>query len=182
MPLPRPDDAPTVRPLRHSDAPAVLTAFLSNPDMARQGDVTTLEMAGTYVMFLCQPDGPHRAFGIVDGDHVVGLVAVTVDARNAIGWFWYWMHGDFRGRGWTSRAAATVANWALAKGGLERLELGHRANNPASASVARAAGFVWEGTQRQKFLVDGVRMDVLTYGRLRSDPVPKAQEISSRPF
>jgi RimJ/RimL family protein N-acetyltransferase len=57
--------------------------------------------------------------------------------------------------------------------GLERLELGHRVNNPASGAVARAAGFVHEGTEREKFLVDGERIDVLTYGRLRSDPWPE---------
>ena len=71
-----------------------------------------------------------------------------------------------------SRAAATVANWALHERGLERLELGHRVNNPASGAVARSAGFVKEGTERGKFLIDGQRIDVDTYGRLRSDPAP----------
>ena len=75
-----------------------------------------------------------------------------------------------RGRGWTTRAAATVAEWALDHAGLERLELGHRVNNPASGAVARAAGFRKEGTQRGKFLIAGERVDVDTYGRLRTDP------------
>ncbi|MGO1408991.1 MAG: GNAT family N-acetyltransferase [Brachybacterium sp.] len=61
---------------------------------------------------------------------------------------------------------------AMGGWGLERLELGHRANNPASGAVARAAGFVHEGTERGKFLVDGERLDVLTYGRLVTDPAP----------
>jgi len=71
-----------------------------------------------------------------------------------------------------SRAAATVADWALSDGGCERLELGHRVNNPASGGVAAAAGFVWEGTERGKFLIDGERVDVHTYGRLTSDRWP----------
>ena len=65
-----------------------------------------------------------------------------------------------------------VAEWALAERRLERLELGHRVNNPASGVVARRAGFVKEGTQRQKFLVEGERLDVDTYGRLKTDPHP----------
>ena len=81
-----------------------------------------------------------------------------------------------------ARAAATVANRALRPGeeggfGLERLELGHRVNNPASGAVARAAGFVHEGTERAKFLIDGERIDVLTYGRLRSDPFPATAHL-----
>lgn len=62
---------------------------------------------------------------------------------------------------------------ALAVRGLQRLELGHRANNPASGAIARHAGFVKEGTERAKFLLDGRRVDVDTYGRLASDPPPR---------
>jgi RimJ/RimL family protein N-acetyltransferase len=56
--------------------------------------------------------------------------------------------------------------------GLERLELGHRVDNPASGAVARAAGFLHEGTEREKFLIGGERVDVLSYGRLATDPAP----------
>ncbi|WP_254910474.1 GNAT family N-acetyltransferase [Gulosibacter sp. 10] len=82
-----------------------------------------------------------------------------------------------RGRGWTAAAAATISQWALTTGGLERLELGHRVNNPASGAVARRAGFVKEGTEREKFLVGGQRIDVDTYGRLRSDPLPSFDPV-----
>jgi RimJ/RimL family protein N-acetyltransferase len=87
------------------------------------------------------------------------------------------MHAGFHGRGWTTRAAATVADWALTDGGLDRLELGHRVNNPASESVARTAGFVPEGLERRKLLVEGDRVDVLTYGRLVDDPWPTVARL-----
>ena len=98
----------------------------------------------------------------------------------------YWLRAEHRGRGLASRAAATVADQALtptAGGGwgLERLELGHRVNNPASAAVARAAGFVDEGVERGKFLIDGERLDVRICGRLRSDPWPALPGLPWRP-
>jgi hypothetical protein len=62
------------------------------------------------------------------------------------------------------------ADDADAAGGLGRLELGHRANNPASGGVARRAGFTPEGTQRGYFLIDGIRHDVHLWGRLADDP------------
>ena len=167
----------TVRRLREADAPAVLAAFTSNEDMARQGDVSTLSDAGQYVSRLVSADSPHDAWAVAATDELVGLVCVTVDDENRNGWFWYWMTDAARGRGWTSRAAATVAEWALTVRGLERLELGHRVNNPASGFVARRAGFVKEGTEREKFIVDGCRIDVNTYGRLRSDPSPSFDAI-----
>lgn len=172
----REEDAATpstvLRRLRPSDAPAVHAAFASADDMARQGDVTTLEEAERYVAHLLAEDSPHEPWAIAEGEELIGLVAVTVDEENRAGWFWYWMTHRARGRGLTARAAATVAEWALSERGLERLELGHRVNNPAPGAVARAAGFVKEGTERGKFLIDGQRIDVDTYGRLRADPSP----------
>ena len=164
--------SPALRRLRPDDAPAVLSAFRSNPDMARQGDVSTLIEADRYVSRLMEPGSPHEAWSGVAEGALVGLVCVSVDDENRSGWFWYWMTDAARGRGWTAAAAATIAKWALTTRGLERLELGHRVNNPASGAVARRAGFVKEGTEREKFLVDGQRIDVDTYGRMGSDPSP----------
>lgn len=161
-----------LRRLRATDAAGVQAAFASNVDMSRQGDITTLADAENYVSKLADPAPPHEAWAVTEQDSLVGLVCVTVDEGNRSGWFWYWMTDSARGRGWTSRAAATVANWALMVRGLERLELGHRVNNPASGAIAQAAGFIKEGTEREKFLIDGQRIDVDTYGRLRSDPTP----------
>ena len=165
-----------LRPLRPGDAPALLDAYRSADDMARQGTVTTPAQARQQVAWLLE--AARRATAIVDGnDTLIGLVALTIDREDRIGWFFYWLHAAHRGQGLAVQAAAAVAERALAPSaeggwGLERLELGHRANNPASGAVARAAGFVHEGTERGKFLIDGRRVDVLTYGRLLTDPAP----------
>ncbi len=165
--------AVALRRLREDDAEDVFAAFTSSPDMVRQGNVKSQEDANKYVQALIHPEGPHRPWAVTDLDRLVGLVGVTVDEENHNGWFFYWMAREARGRGWTKSAAATVADWALSEGGMFRLELGHRVNNPESGAVAAAAGFVKEGTERAKFLVDGERIDVHTYSRLRTDPWPE---------
>lgn len=174
------DDAalpvPHVRPLHLADAPQVLQAFRSDPEMSRQGTVTTPEEAVEYVRRVSDP-GSGVAWAVCGRSALVGVVGITVDPANRNGWFWYWMTAEARGRGWTVRAAVTVADWALTEGGLERLELGHRVNNPASGAVARAAGFLKEGTERGKFLIRGERIDVDTYGRLRTDPWPECARL-----
>lgn len=174
---PHPVPPVMLRRPRATDAPAIFSAFESSADMARQGDVSTVAEAEEYIARLITADSPHEAWVVVEDDVLVGLVCVTVDEDNRSGWFWYWMTAGARGRGWTARAAATVAEWALTVRGLERLELGHRVNNPASGVVARYAGFVKEGTEREKFLVGAARIDVDTYGRLRSDPPPSFERI-----
>nr|WP_269155812.1 GNAT family protein [Kocuria indica] len=167
-----------LRRLRQSDASAVFEAFASNLDMARQGVVTSAEEASAYVARLVSPGSPHEPWAVVESNALIGLVCVTVDEDNRNGWFWDWMTDRARGRGVMSRAAATVAEWALTERGLERLELGHRVNNPASGVLARRVGFVKEGTQRQKFLVDGERLDADIYGRLKSDPHPTFDPVT----
>lgn len=114
-----------LRRLLQADAPAVLSAFASNPDMARQGDVSTVLEAMRYVGRLIGHDSSHETWAIVDGDALVGLVCVSVDDVNRNSWFWYWMTATVRGRGWMTRAMVTVAEWALTVRGLGRLELGH---------------------------------------------------------
>lgn len=162
---------PVLRPLRPSDAPEVLEAFHGDPGMSRQGDVTDLASAESYAEHLSS-SAAQWAWAVTVDDSLQGLVCITVDRTNANGWFWYWMTASARGRGWSGRAAATVADWALSQAGLHRLELGHRTDNPASGHVARAAGFVREGTEREKFLIDSERFDVDVYARLAGDPAP----------
>lgn len=157
-----------LRRVSEGDAAAILYAF-DDPLMARQGSVSDLAQARDYARNLAANE---FAFAVDYDGFFAGVVAISIDSDNSLGWFWYWLGRDFRGRGLASVAARTLANWALTEGGLYRLELGHRANNPASGAVARAAGFVPEGVEREKFLVAGERVDVLTYGRLASDPVP----------
>lgn len=179
MPTDTDDTAYLLRPIRVEDAEAVLDAFASAPDMARQGTVRDLRSAQGYVGWL-RSQGRH-SLAVTVGGRMVGLVAATVDEPNRTGWVFYWMHAAHRGTGVTSRAVATFADQLLAPApegpGLERLELGHRANNPASGRIALAAGFVQEGCERQKFLLDGERIDVLTYGRLTTDPRPGTEHL-----
>lgn len=170
---------PILRRPHRADASDVLDAFRSNPDMARQGTVTDGAEAERYLGRLLDDDSTHEPWGIALDGRLVGLVCVSVDEANRSGWFWYWMHATSRGKGWMGRAAATVADWALTQRGLERLELGHRVNNPTSGAVARCAGFRKEGTERGKFLINGERIDVDIYGRLRADPFPTFEPIST---
>lgn len=165
-------DVTGFRGLRAGDTDRVLDAFVSDAaEMRRQGDVRDLASARAYVdRMLSNPD-LRTLVAVDDADLLLAFAAVTVDHANANGWVFYWAHPDARRRGITSQLVRALADRELGEGGLYRLELGYRANNPGSAAVARAAGFVREGLEREKFLVDGERIDVITAARLKTDPV-----------
>ncbi len=88
------------------------------------------------------------------------------DARAEVG---YWVAPQARGRGAAPAAARLIADWALAALPLERIELRIDADNTASLSVARAAGFTEEGTLRSYESRKGKRPDVVVWSRLASD-------------
>lgn len=101
-------------------------------------------------------------------------------------WVSYWSASVIRGTGAMKHAVRAVCDWALGEAErkasssidcsvlekmesprLRRLELGYRTNNPASGKVARYAGFVVEGIEREKFLYAGQTYDAVTAARLR---------------
>ncbi|WP_219105533.1 GNAT family N-acetyltransferase [Austwickia sp. TVS 96-490-7B] len=162
-----------LRKIRDEDAAAVLVAFSADPAMIRQGRVTDIDEAQRYIRTYTQIGAEHHGVAVVDAlDTLVGMVGLDVYPADRRAWLYYWMNVSHRGRGWASLAVRSVADWALTDGGLERLELGHRADNLASGAIARRAGFILEGIERGKFFSEGQRVDVLTYGRLVSDPWP----------
>lgn len=170
----------SLRPLRLADAPQVLAAFLSSPDMARQGEVSTLAEAEAYVRMLLEFPARQVPLAVVENSALVGLVCGTIDEANLSAWVWYWLHAEHRGRGLSSRALAALSAELFSSYRLQRLELGLRVNNPASKLVAERCGFILEGRERGKFLINGQRIDVLNYARLPTDPIPPISPLEFR--
>ncbi len=166
-----------LRALKSYDADAVYEAFDSNPDMSRQGDASTPATARKYVGALLA-DRNQCPVAITADDRLIGVVGASIDSGNKNAWVWYWMHAGYRGQSLTTRALASVVSYLFEDLGLHRLELGLRANNPASRLVAEKNGFIREGIEREKFLIDGHRIDVFNYARLLSDPTPQVQHLS----
>lgn len=169
-----------LRPWVADDAPALLAAVRASEDLARQfGGVvpSTPEEALEHIATVLLFSEAHRNLAVVVDGEAVGNVAVTsIETRHRTGWCHYWLARSARGEGLAAAGLATLASWAFQRG-VERLELGHRLNNPASGEVARRAGFSPEGVERGKLLYDGARYDVRTWARLLGDPEPEGQRL-----
>ena len=153
------------------DAAAVLAAFDASADLHRQAPpLETLADAHDYLTAIADV-----ALAIDAGGEAVGCVmAAERDARHGTAWMSYWLAPAARGAGLASRALDTLSLRLFAEG-LHRLELGARANNPASIAVAERAGYLREGVERDRLrYVDehgtGERFDVVRLARLATDP------------
>ena len=161
------------------DLAFVRDAF-DDPAMRRQGEVDSADTARAWIERVTSEGS--WAWCLEVDDQPAGNVMISDLSRlHRTGWVSYWIHRDFRGRGLGGRATEAACTWALAQGGLFRLELGFRADNLASFQTAMQAGFTREGIERLKFVVPTLqtpttdpllRVDVWTCARLATDPAP----------
>ncbi|WP_288468602.1 GNAT family N-acetyltransferase [uncultured Curtobacterium sp.] len=166
-----------LRPWSPSDAPALLAARRSSPDLSRQfGGIEFADgtQAAAHIQTHLRFDESAVNWAVVEDGVAVGNVGLSaIERRHGTAWAHYWLAQPVRGRGLAAGALQSAATWAF-DDGLFRLELGHRLDNPASCRVAVAAGFVAEGIERQKLRYGDVRHDVETHARLATDPVGQA--------
>ncbi|WP_026819629.1 GNAT family N-acetyltransferase [Arthrobacter castelli] len=163
------------------DASALHDAYASSPDLVNQfgtAILATVELAEEFISKQLPFTDTSRNWAITTGGVAVGNVGLSaIEWRHETAWAYYWLSASARGRGYAAYALAAVSDWAFARG-LFRLELGHRVNNPASCGVARRAGFMPEGIERQKLRYGDERFDVETHARLRTDPFPSLTDTS----
>lgn len=142
----------TLRPPALDDVDAIAAAC-QDPGIQRYVPVPvpyTREDAVSYVGAFC-PDGwasgERLTWGIHEGDAFVGTVGLSdvADGAAEIGW---WLAPGARGRGIMREAAATVVDHGFDALGVARIGWRAYAGNTASAAVARALGFRFEGVAR----------------------------------
>ncbi len=126
-------------------------------------------------------DGVHRHRQEGSGVHLIILERSSGELVGSISLFradWearssevgYGVRPDRRGRGYASEAVAALARWALADGGMQRIQLCAVTANLASLRVAEKAGFRREGTLRRAQLEDDGLHDLAVFSLLDDDP------------
>jgi len=91
--------------------------------------------------------------GWASGDSLTWSIRETDDGPHlgSIGWrrglhdIGFWMGSPYRGRGYMTEAVGGVCDWVFAELGEERIAWEALVGNTASARVARAAGFRFDG-------------------------------------
>ncbi|MFG1945488.1 GNAT family N-acetyltransferase [Nonomuraea sp. NPDC048826] len=123
--------------------------------------------------------GVHLAMTDHDG-LIVGAISLFKTAWGAgtteVG---YGVHPLHRGRGFATEAVRGLVAHVFAETTLRRVDLTANLDNLPSLSVARKAGFTWEGVLRAAVLEDDGPHDLVIFGRLRDDD-PAADDVLPR--
>lgn len=117
--------------------------------------------AGTTRTWAIRVGEPRTLVGMIGLDRIAGGCA-------EIG---FWLSEQHRGLGLMTEAVRLVCDHAFSADGLglQRVEWRGFVGNTASASVARRAGFRFEGTQRLGAVQRGTRLDVWSAALLSTD-------------
>ncbi|MDK3256177.1 GNAT family N-acetyltransferase [Blastococcus capsensis] len=168
-----------LRPWRPDDAAAVLEAC-QDPEIQRWTQVPvpyTKEHAEGFVAGIApqiwDEGGALFAVEPLGGAALVGSMGLF-PPQDGVGEAGYWTAPGRRGRGCTADALRVLTDWALDVVGVHRVELLVDPANTGSRRVAERAGFLAEGTIRQRFLHRGQPSDVVLYARLATDLRPGA--------
>lgn len=84
----------------------------------------------------------------------------------------YWLAPEGRHRGLATKALKRLSEWCFAEYGFARLELLMTSENRASHEVAKRAGYSFEGVLRSYRAFECRRLDLLSFGRIATDPTP----------
>jgi RimJ/RimL family protein N-acetyltransferase len=169
----------TLRPPTVADADDAL-ALLQDPAVAQWNPAPTVVDRATAITW-CESGadwsrGDHATWHGVDattGGLIVNVSIFSIDADHASAKVGYRVVPWRRREGFAREALIAVTAWAFAELGLERMQLEHATENPASCNVALAAGYRLEGTLRAAYRSpDGERHDDHVHGRLSIDPFP----------
>jgi RimJ/RimL family protein N-acetyltransferase len=174
-----------LRGFRDEDA-ASLLAYARDPEVVAWDQEHTPDLDAALTRARVRADwssGQLAAWAIADPDDQLvlgGIVLSDVDAVSLSAEAGYGLMPEARGHGYTAEALRRVTDWAFTETSLNRIDLRHAVGNAASCGVARAAGFVLEGTMRQSYRFgDGTLHDEHLHARLRSDPFPPSVPLST---
>jgi len=143
-------------------------------------DLQTVQMSelrhSKHTLASCQKylDGVGRAGGHVwtinlvsTGEHI-GNVTAYVDVPNEVAEMSILIAKDFWRRGYGLQAWQAVSDWLLqTRGGVRKIEAGAMAINEGIIQILRKCRFQLEGERRSHFLLDGLPVGLLHFGRFQ---------------
>jgi RimJ/RimL family protein N-acetyltransferase len=167
-------DGPTaLRPWRDSDLKALVTAC-QDPEIARWTRVPANYTEADGRRYLQQRydmafAGLAAAFAIVrapDGQLLGSIALMRIAWEHQRAEVGYWLAGEARGEGHTTRAVCLICGWGFRQLGLARIALLAATGNRPSQRVAERSGFTHEALLRSYMRHNAERQDMLAYALL----------------
>ena len=107
------------------------------------------------------------------GECIGQIAYFLVDGNNHFAEIEYCIGVNFQRKGLATEATLAVIQYGFDKINLHKVQICHKSTNIPSRKVIEKCGFVYEGTLRDFFYVDGQYVDRLYYSILKDEFMPR---------
>lgn len=167
----------TLRQFRHTDGDNMLQYWVSDPkiqSMYAEPTYTTKEevkdLLDKYIDAYTKDDYYRWAIIEKQSNICIGQIAIfLVNTKNQFCEIEYCIGSEFHRKGYASMAVHLVLDFCFNKVNFHKVQVCHREDNNASRGVIQKNNFVYEGTLRDFFYVDGVYINRLYYSILKNE-------------
>jgi ribosomal-protein-alanine N-acetyltransferase len=168
-------DRLTLRPFELTDAPLIqqfvgareVAATTLNIPHPYEDDMAEAWMQGHLKDWLDQKNLVLAISNETDG--LVGAISLKLEMIHRRAELGYWIGVPFWNLGYATEAAAAIMQFGFVELSLNRIEAQYFENNVASGRVMQKLGMTHEGVLRKHVIKDGVALDSIRYGILRSE-------------
>ena len=166
-----------LREFRYSDNAPVLKNWAGDPliqKMYSEPVYSTAEEVNTllckYISAYAAGEAYRWAITQRGDEECIGQIAYfMVNAANGWGEIEYYIGREYQNKGYVTEAVKRILQYGFEDMGLHKVQICHKSNNAPSKRVIEKCGFVYEGTLRDFFYIDGEYLDRLYYSMLENE-------------
>ena len=166
-----------LRPFKYSDDDDMLKYWISDPicqSMLSEPVYSTKEevkvLLDKYIISYQNDDYYRWAVVKKDSFDCIGQIAIyLVNEMNHWCEIEYCIGSQFHRKGFASEAVKAIIDFAFEKVNCHKMQVCHKEHNIASKGVILKCGFVYEGTLRDYFYMDGKYVSRCFYSMLKSE-------------
>lgn len=128
------------------------------------------ELLDKYINGYCQNNYYRWAIILKENNQCIGQIAYfIVDDKNHFAEIEYCIGSEFQRKGLATEATKAIIKFGFEDVNLHKIQICHKSINTPSKKVIKKCGFLYEGTLRDYFYMDGEYVDRLYYSMLRSE-------------
>ncbi len=166
-----------LRKFKYEDNNSMRKNWISNPNIQKiysepvyTTNKETKELLNRYIENYENKNYYRWNISIKGNNDSVGQIAYfLIDDKNHFGEIEYCIGEKFQNKGYITEAVKAIIGFGLKEIGLNKVQVCHKSNNPASRRVIEKSGFKYEGTLREYFYMDGEYIDRLYYSILKRE-------------
>jgi ribosomal-protein-alanine N-acetyltransferase len=173
----------TLRAFHYTDNDDMLTYWVSDSkiqSLYSEPTYTTTEevkeLLDKYINSYKKPDYYRWAIVEKESNICIGQIAIfLVDSKNHFCEIEYALGSQFHRKGYATEAVKTILEFCFNQINFHKVQVCHKEGNLASQGVIKKCNFIYEGTLRDFFYMDGKYINRLYYSMLKKEYVKQLE-------